>query len=148
VVAAGNLIADAGDSAGDLSNTLSVSDVNGTPVSGILDVAGQYGTLTVFSDGTYFYTANSNLDAVLLGQNPTELFNFTVSDTLGHNVATTLTVNVTGADEAPQITGGQVLGSLTEDAGPTLVANGDFETGDFSGWSTTGGSVQFAAFGG
>src|SRR5262249_50811668 len=55
IVALGNLITDAGDSVGDLSTVLSVSDVNGTPVSGILDVAGQYGTLTVFSDGTYFY---------------------------------------------------------------------------------------------
>ena len=52
-VAAGNLISDAGDTVGDLSNTLSVTDVNGTPVSGILNVAGQYGTLTVFSDGTF-----------------------------------------------------------------------------------------------
>jgi VCBS repeat-containing protein len=148
LVAIGNLITDAGDSAGDLTNTLSVTDVNGQPVSGTLDVAGAYGTLTVFSDGTYLYTANSGLDAVLLGQNPTEQFTFIVSDTLGHNVPTTLTINVTGADEAPTITGGVLSGSLTEDAGALVSVNGDFETGDLTGWSSVGASVQFLAIGG
>ncbi len=88
-------------------------------VAGSLDIAGAYGTLTVLSDGTYFYIANAGLDAVLLGQNPTEQFNFTVSDNFGHSEATTLTFNVTGASEAPPITAAQAFGSVTEDAGPT-----------------------------
>ena len=110
VVAVGNLITDAGDSAGDLGNTLSVTEVNGQPVAGLLEIAGACGTLTVFDDESYFYTANAGLDAVLPGQNPTEVFNFTVSDTLGHS--TTLALNVMGANEAPQITAAEAFGSL------------------------------------
>ena len=148
LVAIGNLITDVGDSAGDLANTLSVTDVNGQPVGGILNVAGAYGTLTVFADGTYLYIANAGLDAVLLGETPTEQFSFTVSDNFSNTVATTLTINVTGANEAPQITGGQTQGSLTEDAGPPVSVNGGFETGDFTGWSSAGASVQYLAIGG
>ena len=149
LVAVGNLITEGGDSGGDSGNALSVTDVNGQPVSGSLDVAATYGTLTVLSDGTYFYTANSGLDALLLGQNPTEQFTVTVSDTNGHSVATTLTFNVTGANEAPTITSSQAFGTMTEDAGPTALVNGSFETGDLSGWTATGdASVQLTAIGG
>jgi VCBS repeat-containing protein len=149
LVAVGNLITDAGDSAGDLANTLHVTDVNGQPVAGSVDVAGAYGTLTVFDDGAYLYFANAGLDAVLLGQNPTEVFNFTVSDDFGHSTATTLTFNVTGANEAPQITAAQAFGSVIEDAGPTTIVNGDFETGDLSGWTPTGGTTaELTAVGG
>ncbi|MDP3074816.1 VCBS domain-containing protein [Bradyrhizobium sp.] len=147
VVAVGNLITDAGDSAGDLGNTLSVTEVNGQPVAGLLEIAGAYGTLTVFDDGSYFYTANAGLDAVLLGQNPVEVFDFTVSDTLGNSTPTTLTLNVMGANEAPQITAAAAFGSITEDAGPTVLANGDFETGDLSGWSGFA-TAEFTAIGG
>jgi VCBS repeat-containing protein len=146
LVAVGNLITDAGDSAGDLGNTLHVTDVNGQAVGSSLNLAATYGTLTVFSDGTYIYTANSALDAVLLGQNPTEQFNVTVSDSTGHSVATTLTFNVTGANETPQITAAVASGSMTEDAGPTVLANGGFETGDLSGWVSDGSVTAEATF--
>jgi VCBS repeat-containing protein len=149
LVAIGNLITDVGDTGGDLSNALSITSVNGNPVSGTLDIAGAHGTLTVSNDGSYFYVANSALDAVLLGQNPTEQYNFTVSDSTGHSATTTLTFNITGADEAPQITGGQLQGAMTEDAGPTVLVNGGFETGDLTGWTATGStSAEFTAIGG
>ena len=147
VVASGNLIADGGDTGGDLSNALSITDVNGQPVSGSLSLAATYGTLTVFNDGTYAYVANSALDTLLPGQNPTEQFNFTVSDSSGHSAATTLTFNVHGAADAPQITAADAFSSVTEDAGPNQVVNGGFETGDLSGW-TGGASAQFLAIGG
>jgi VCBS repeat-containing protein len=147
VVAVGNLLT--GDSAGDLANTLSVTDVNGQPVAGSLDIAGAYGTLTVLSDGTYVYIANAGLDAVLLGQNPTEQFNFTVSDNFGHSTTTTLTFDVTGASEAPHITAAQAFGSLIEDAGPSTIVNGDFETADLTGWTASGGTTaELTAAGG
>ena len=148
IVAVGNMITDAGDSAGDIGNALSVTDVNGHAVSGILDVAGTYGTLTVFDDGTYLYTANPALDGLLDGQHATDLFNFTVTDSFGHSTATTLTLNITGSDEAPQITSAVAFGSITEDAGPSLVVNGGFETGDFTGWIAHGPVVELDALGG
>ena len=148
IIAVGNMITDAGDNAGDIGNSLSVTDVNGHAVSDGLDVAGTYGTLTVFSDGTYLYTASPALDGLLDGQHATDLFNFTVTDSFGHNTATTLTFNVTGSDEAPQITSAVAFGSITEDAGPSLAVNGGFETGDFTGWIASGPVVELDALGG
>jgi len=148
IVAVGNMITDAGDSAGDIGNSLSVTDVNGHTVSGILDVAGAYGTLTVFNDGTYLYTANPALDGLLAGQHATDLFNFTVTDSFGHSTPTTLTFNITGSHEAPQVTSAVAFGSITEDAGPSLAVNGGFETADFTGWTASGPDVEFAALGG
>jgi VCBS repeat-containing protein len=149
IVASGNLINDGSDSGGDFSNVLTVTDVNGHAVAGTLDVAGAYGTLTVDSSGGYFYTANSSLDPLQVGDSATEQFNFTVSDSFGHSTPTTLTFHVTGTDDAPVITAADTTASLTEDAGPTIVTNGGFETGDLTGWiADPDVSVQFFGFGG
>ena len=51
IVGSGNLIIDAGDSPGDGANVLTVTEVNGQPVAGTVDIAGAYGTLTVSSSG-------------------------------------------------------------------------------------------------
>jgi len=147
VVAAGDLIADGGDTGGDLSNVLSITEINGQAVGSGLSLTAAYGTLSVFADGTYIYVANSALDALLPGQNPTEQFNFTVSDSSGHSAATTLTFNVRGASDAAQITAADAFASVTEDAGPEQVINGGFETGDLTGW-TGGASAQLLAIGG
>ncbi len=136
-IASGNVITDAGDT-GDPSAVLSVSEVNGDPGNVGNFVAGTYGDLQVFSDGTYLYQAHANVDPLQLGDHPTDMFNFTVTDGLGHSHSTTLTLTVQGADDAPVITAADVLGSLVEDAGPTVGVNGGFETGDLTGWSSSG----------
>ncbi|MGH6710962.1 MAG: VCBS domain-containing protein, partial [Bradyrhizobium sp.] len=141
-IASGNVITDAGDTVGDSGVSLSISEVNGQASNVGSLVAGNYGNLLVFSDGTYLYQANANLDPLRVGDNPTDQFDFTVTDTLGRSQTTTLTVNVTGADDAPVVTGGTTSGSMTEDAGPSIFVNGSFETGDFSGWTVTGSFIQ------
>jgi VCBS repeat-containing protein len=146
-VAFGNLIADAGDTGGDQVVTQTVTEVNGNPVSGLVSVAGTYGTLTVADDGSYNYVANAALDPLQVGDTATEVFNFTVHDSLGNDTPTTVTFNVVGADDAPKITSGTSIGVMTEDAGPTILVNGSFETGDLTGWSG-GASVDFVGFGG
>jgi VCBS repeat-containing protein len=138
IVASGNLISDAADSGGDFSNALAVTEVNGQAFTGSLDVVGTYGTLTVDSSGIYFYVANSSLDPLQVGDNATEQFDFTVTDSFGHSVATTLTFNVMGANDSPSITAAATTASMTEDAGPTVIVNGGFESGDLTGW--TGGT--------
>jgi VCBS repeat-containing protein len=148
-VAIGNLITDAGDSGGDGGVTQTVTDVNGNAVSGSVSVAGTYGTLTVADDGSYNYLANAALDPLQVGDTATEVFNFTVSDSLGNNTPTTVTFNVVGADDAPRITAADTIGTMTEDAGPTILTNGSFETGDLSGWIFDGAvSAEFVGFGG
>jgi VCBS repeat-containing protein len=136
VVAGGNVITDGFDSSGDASTSLTVTDVNGQGTD--VSIAGTYGTLFVSSDGTYNYTANTAFDQLQVGDNPVETFNVTVMDSLGRTQATTLTFDFTGADDAPAITSTSALGSITEDAGPTVAVNGGFETGDLSGYSSSG----------
>ena len=142
IVAIGNAISDVSDSAPDASSTLSITAINGN--AGLVDanIAGAYGTLFVDSSGFYTYTANSALDQLQVGQNATEQYNITVTDSNGQSVVTTLTFNVTGADDAPVITGGTPFGEVTENAGPSTLVNGNFETGDLSGWTETGSNIQ------
>lgn len=141
-IAFGNAIFDAGDSEPDKSLLVSVSDVNGQASNVGASVAGTYGDLQLFSDGTYLYSANANVDPLQAGDHVNDLFNFTVTDGLGHFVPTTLTIDISGADDAPTITGGSAFGDVTENAGPSTFVNGGFETGDLSGWSTTGSHIQ------
>ena len=77
--------------------------------------------------GNYFYTANSALDALQSGDTPTDVFNFTATDSHGQTATTTLTFNIAGADDNPLITAAAASGSMTEDAGPTVLENGGFD---------------------
>jgi VCBS repeat-containing protein len=146
IVAAGNAVFNAGDTGGDASTTLTITDVNGQGTD--TTIAGAYGSLFIGSDGTYLYTANTAFDQLQVGDNPTETFNVTVMDSLGRTQATTLTFDFTGADDSPVITSASALGSLTEDAGPTVAVNGGFETGDLTGYSSSGVSVDPLFLGG
>ena len=120
--------------AGDQGTTVEVTEVNGLAGNVGAAVAGTYGSLLLNSSGFYIYTANSALDQLQVGDNPTDAFTFTAVDNLGHTTSTTLTFNIQGADDAPRVTSADVLGSLVEDAGPTVAVNGGFETGNLTGW--------------
>ena len=73
------------------------SDKEGT---GSDEAQGRYGTLTIEQDGTYTYKLTS--DALGEGEEATETFTVMVSD--GHEtVAQTITVNLTGTNDAPVI---------------------------------------------
>ena len=145
----GNVIFDAGDTGGDAGVSLTVHDVNGSAANIGSFVSGAYGNLKVFSDGTYLYQANANVDPLQVGQNVTDVFSFTIIDSLGRTQATTITFNVAGADDAPVITAADAFASLREDAGPTVGVNGSFETGDLTGWfASSGVSTNFVGIGG
>jgi VCBS repeat-containing protein len=150
VVAVGDLISAGFDTAGDASTTLSVTAVNGQAANVDSFVAGTYGNLFVDASGFYFYVANPSIDPLQIGDNPTDQFNFTVTDSLGRSESTTLTFDVAGADDAPIITSADTIGSMTEDAGPTILVNGGFETGDLTGWTASDPeiSAEFLGLGG
>jgi VCBS repeat-containing protein len=137
----GNLLT-ASSEGGDTSNTLTVSEVNGDSANLDQPIAGAHGTLFVDSDGNYSYTANSALDALQQGETATDHFTFTVMDSGGGTATTTLDFNVIGSAEAPVITSAPAFGQLVEDAGPSVAVNGGFETGDFTGYSFSGASVE------
>jgi VCBS repeat-containing protein len=150
IVWSGNAINDVGDNGGDASVTFAITDVNGNPTHAT--IVGAHGTLVVDSNGDYSYTANTALDQMQVGDSATEVYNFTVMDSLGRSQATTLTFNFTGAADAPVITAADTSGTMTEDLGPTLVVNGGFETGDLTGWTASGTpgliNAQFVGLGG
>jgi VCBS repeat-containing protein len=150
IVWTGNVITDGSDNGGDASVALHVTDVNGHPTA--TTIAGAHGTLFVDTNGTYTYTANTAFDQMQVGDTATETYNFTVTDSLGRSQATTLTLNLTGAADAPVITSADTSGTMTEDLGPTLVVNGGFETGDLTGWTASGTpgiiNAQFTGLGG
>ncbi|UWU79715.1 VCBS domain-containing protein [Bradyrhizobium huanghuaihaiense] len=123
----------------DLSTPRTITEVNGSAANVGHSVAGTYGTLVLNADGSYGYVANAAVDALLAGDNVTDQFTFTVDDGQGHQASTTLTFNIAGADDNPQVTAANVSGSVTEDAGPPVIVNGDFETGNLAGWSVSGG---------
>src|SRR5262249_13610482 len=145
VVASGNAITDGSDSDRDSGTTLTVFDIKGTGDASALTVIaagttahGSYGDLTIHADGSYSYVANSAFDALHLGNNPADVFTFTVSDGAGGKVPTTLTFNITGANDTPVVAAvskavadtsgvdaGHVVASGTAGTGGTGVLAGD-----------------------
>jgi T1SS-143 domain-containing protein len=124
LTAQGNVLT--GDTDIDAGTTLSVSAVNGHATGVGNDVAGDYGTLHLNADGTYTYTANAALDGLRPGQNPTDVFHFTVADSDGGSASTTLTFNITGAADTPTVN--PVTAAVADTASPDaghVVASGN-----------------------
>lgn len=90
-------------------------------VSAFDAVSTQGATVTVSPDGSYSYdpTAAANLQALNPGEDIDDTFGYTVTDG-SHFDSTTVTINVTGVDEAPvlmsvQVEIGDVLTTVTDD---------------------------------
>lgn len=126
----------------DLSTPRTVSEVNGSAANVGAMVAGAHGSLLLNADGSYAYYANASVDPLQAGDNVSDIFNFTVDDGQGHQATTTLTFNIAGTNDYPIITAANASGSVTEDAGPSSIVNGDFETGNLSGWTTSGTHIH------
>jgi VCBS repeat-containing protein len=74
------------------------SGVIGAPLAGV------YGTLTMQADGSYTYLADrAAAQALAAGQTATEQFVYTVRDAAGATASTTLTLTITGTNDAPVI---------------------------------------------
>src|SRR5262249_23846303 len=101
-----------------------------TPLTGgTAIVNGTYGTLTIYSDGTYSYTPNNAAaEALPQGGSPaTDFFTYTAKDVHGATATSTLTFNITGQNDAPVAVAD--VASATEDALPNTV-NGNVLTND------------------
>ncbi len=83
------------DTDADASSSLSVSGINGGTVGQAL--TGTYGTLTLNSDGSYSYEANTaGADGLAHGATATDTFTYTVSDGAGTTDTANLVITVTG----------------------------------------------------
>jgi VCBS repeat-containing protein len=104
-IANGNLLTN--DTDVDSNDTHTVSALSGGTDNGTtITKVGTYGTLVVTkATGTYTYTlanGQANVQALADGQQVTDVFTYTNSDNhLGGSSAATLTVTVTGSNEAP-----------------------------------------------
>ncbi|KAB2925548.1 MAG: tandem-95 repeat protein, partial [Dechloromonas sp.] len=64
-------------------------------------VAGLYGTVTIQPDGTYTYVPGAGAQALVLGHSVQDVFTYRISDGNGGFAESTLTITVTGQNDAP-----------------------------------------------
>ena len=119
------------------SDTLTVTAIrtgsdegNGTAGSVGSALTGTYGDLTIAANGSYTYVANNNTtDALDAGDIVTDVFNYTVSDGQGETDIATITITITGINDAPtavadtdSVDAGSTVTDTTNSAG-TLVSD-------------------------
>jgi VCBS repeat-containing protein len=116
-------------------------------------VTGTYGSLTVQANGSYDYALNnasSTVQALAAGQTATDTFTYTMKNGANTPFTSTLTVTVTGANDAP--TAIADTNSIAEDAASitdnVLSNDTDPDTGDTKTVSAiTGGTIGSAMTG-
>ncbi|MDB9528038.1 Ig-like domain-containing protein, partial [Oscillatoria sp. CS-180] len=92
------------DPDGDTLTIAQVQHGSTTETDPTQDVTGDYGTLDWNADGTYTYTVdgkNTAVQALDEGETLTETFTYTVDDSEGGTDTATLTVTITGENDAP-----------------------------------------------
>ncbi|MUJ29128.1 retention module-containing protein [Aliivibrio fischeri] len=108
------------------------ADVNDTATWSVTDGAGIYGSLTVDATGKWTYVLDNTLtdtQAISNGEVKTETFEIVVDDGNGGTVTHTVTVEVTGTNDLPEITDTSVIaGAVTEET--TLTTSGDLFVDD------------------
>jgi len=105
---------------------------------------GHYGALTLDSDGAWSYALNNDVaQSLKAGETAQEIFTVKVTDAAGASDIQTVTIIVTGTNDAPVISG-VATGSVAEDG--ALTAGGsldvfDADSGDTASWSIVGGDA-------
>ena len=144
-----------GEHSGDVINTSSTNNYDTDPDSDTLTVTairtgsdegngtggtvgsaltGSYGNLTIAADGSYTYVVadNSTIDALDAGDIVTDIFNYTVSDGQGETDIATITITITGANNAPvadndtdTVTAAGTVTDATNSAGTLVLGDTD-----------------------
>ncbi|MEI8242942.1 MAG: VCBS domain-containing protein, partial [bacterium] len=115
-------------------------------------VSGSYGSLNIGSDGAFTYTLDNTLAGIqALGANAhpagSEVFTYTINDGKGGRSTATVTVTITGSNDAPVVTNAAaaIAGSVTEagnqDDG-TVVAGTPTATGTLSASDVDAGATK------
>lgn len=110
-------------------------------------ITGQYGSLTVNSDGTYSYVPNATAINALHAGNYTDTFTVKTTDVHSASGTATFTVNLTGANDAAVIgdpLAADVREGVTDSAG-NLVASGTLSIADVDGPESFNTTVADAA---
>ncbi|MBW9115885.1 VCBS domain-containing protein [Rhizobium cauense] len=85
------------------SGKLTITDVDSPETFKTETVSGQYGSLTIKADGTWNYTASSAHNEFVKGTVYSDVFTVTSDD----GTKTSVTINITGTNDAPVITSGE-----------------------------------------
>jgi VCBS repeat-containing protein len=140
--ASGNVLTN--DTDVDVGDSKTVSAVNGVAGNVGASVAGSYGSVTINADGSYSYNLNNASAAVQglrAGQTVNDSFTYTMRDAAGATSSTTLTVTVTGSNDAPVVnaTATPMVYSDTNSNGQYNAgeANPSFSSGNITNGSTT-----------
>jgi len=87
-----------------LGETKTVSAINGQSADVGVAVLGTYGSVVINVDGSYTYTLDdidTDTNALASGQLVTDTFNYTVVDAHGLTGTATLTIRISGSNDAP-----------------------------------------------
>ncbi|MBY6112822.1 VCBS domain-containing protein, partial [Halomonas sp. DP1Y21-3] len=131
-----------------LSNDTTGADTtDADPASVALDAptgAGQYGTLTLNSDGSYTYQLDNDdprVQALSGEEQLTETFAYTLTDADGDTSPATLTITVTGTNDGVSLSGLAAGGSDVSVSEANLAGGSDADSGEL----TQPGSFTFAS---
>ncbi|WP_349359628.1 Ig-like domain-containing protein [Stappia sp.] len=94
-----------------------------------IDTTGTLGSVTNVGDGTFVYDPGGAFEHLAAGESATDTFTYTVDDGNGGTSSETVTITVTGVNDAPVALA--VYGTVSED-GPTLTVAADFTDADAS----------------
>ncbi|WP_218024761.1 VCBS domain-containing protein [Cobetia marina] len=109
-------------------------DDKGIADGGSATVTGDYGTLTLNSDGSYTYVLDTTKTQSLAdGVQAEDVFTYVLEDSDGDTSTTTLTINITGSDDLPVLTAD--TGAVSED--DVLSATGALTATDVDGIAPT-----------
>ena len=139
-----------GSASGNVLGNDSDADGNSLAVTTTGTIQGVYGSLSLAANGSWTYTLNNadgDTNALAQGEAATDVFNYTITDGHGGTASSTLTVNITGTNDAPAISG-TTTGAVQENG--TSQATGQLNSGDpdhgaQDSWTVVGGSAAHAA---
>ena len=122
-------------------DSLTVSQVNGSAANVGTEITLGRGLLTVQADGAISFNPNGGYDSLAQGTSTTESFAYTLADGKGGTDDATVTLTITGVNDAASISG-TTTGTVTEDATtPNLTTSGSVTVSDVdqgeNGFQTT-----------
>ncbi|MCL1050179.1 retention module-containing protein [Shewanella abyssi] len=116
-------------------------------------IAGDYGSLTIAADGSYTYSLNNqsaDIQALALGEQVFESFDYLLVDADGDEVSLTLVITITGTNDGPVIDFGNQTGEVIEagvqPGGNTAKDGVIMVSGDFTAEDPDAGDTQMWSF--
>ena len=130
--------------AGDTKTIVGVAAGSQGTASGSVgsNLAGSYGSVILQSDGSYAYTVDNTNAAVQLlrtsGETLTEIFTYTLQDSLGLTSTTQLTITIQGANDSPHdlsTSGLSVAENSTMGTNVGIITSSDIDSNEVAAYS-------------